>query len=772
MINDASLRLLSEAEFDFKAPNGFPVSCPTLDLSTSWEAGDKILFIYRPPNQAVSKIHQLGPPSTKAPDALTVTWKPDGQFLAVGWSDGAVRIMSLENNKAVHQMQLCNDDAAKITHIGWATSIINKQLGGKESNSGKQPLEGLSLDGRSGTLNLPQELTFLEVDTALPKISPLPTASAGSGDDATVFTLRTGIEFLFQTPKRSEYDQVNVMVVGTSDGKLHLSIHDSFVIGVFPAPSLGALVAPRLVFHAACSTVSTQALLMADDTNDPAEIHLVPMDLPFVYSSPINLSLLASKLTTLQTLLRYIKQTQLHMLTEWKNARELPSRFLKSIQGDLEELQSGPRDIVAALYHTAVTGHAYEPLREWLVDSLSERGHKRWDKAVTGGLESLRNLVHENLLPGLERCSIILSRLRGFAQFYDTRDDIGFTTTQISRVLDIVNCLSLVGHKILLHIMDELEHFAAFSNWLRFQIDRFASPSSVTDELTEREATMDTSRVLTYIERYLTGSPLDNFFDTVAREDYEAAWAHIEDGPSLLQVLDKELKKTEAGQPAMRALPHVDFLVDYATTWTSRIFRDIADAKKRSVRFGAPMRLRIGGPISKMDVKMSELADHTGATVYTALASKEAAGKVFIFQAKLSIVNGISFNQSLSWRCIDLGEASLIDLKFLDATTLVLLCTGTDPSKPSIFCVPVESSATPYEPCAEDTSPDSISGTSLDAAGCTEYHLPEECAMRPIRMQVHSEQATRGQIPARVCLLASNRTTWRTFALEKKHSVA
>lgn len=195
----------------------------------------------------------------------------------------------------------------------------------------------------------------------------------GNSDDATVFTLRAGIEFLFQAPRRSDYDQVNVMVVGTSDGKLHLSVYDSFVIGVFPTPSLESILAPRLVYHAAHPKVSTHALLLADDTTAPAELHLVPMDMPFISSSPINISLLTSKLTTLQTLLRYLKQTQLHMQTEWRNARELPSRFLRSVQGDLEELPSGPRDIVSALYHTVVTGHAYEPIREWLVESLAER---------------------------------------------------------------------------------------------------------------------------------------------------------------------------------------------------------------------------------------------------------------------------------------------------------------------------------------------------------------------------------------------------------------
>lgn len=233
------------------------------------------------------------------------------------------------------------------------------------------------------------------------------------------------------------------------------------------------------------------------------------------------------------------------------------------------------------------------------------QGHKRWDKAVVSGLENLRSLVHENFLPALERCSIILSRLRGLAQFYDTRDDIGFSVTQITRVMDIISCLTLVGHKILVLVMDELEHFVAFSKWLRFQIDRLAS-SSANEELTEKEATMDNSKILTYIERFLTQSPLDIFFDDIAKEDYTADWDHIEGGPSLLDVLDKQLKKREDGQASMRALPHVDFLVKYMTTRSDKIFKDIAEAKKRSVRFGKPMKLSTGRPITKMDVKMCD----------------------------------------------------------------------------------------------------------------------------------------------------------------------
>lgn len=191
-----------------------------------------------------------------------------------------------------------------------------------------------------------------------------------------VFTLRTGIEFLFQPLKTEDSDKVHVMVVGTSDGRLHLSIYDSFVIGDFRYVLPSSMHQPgvlQLVHHASHPATSTHSLLMRRPADEDRVLYLVPMDLPFIPSSPINLGLLASKLTTLQKLLRYVKQSQLHMVVEYKNTRELPARFVRAVQEDLEKSESGPTDIVQALFHTVVTGHAHDLIKEWLVDNLAER---------------------------------------------------------------------------------------------------------------------------------------------------------------------------------------------------------------------------------------------------------------------------------------------------------------------------------------------------------------------------------------------------------------
>lgn len=101
--------------------------------------------------------------------------------MAVGWSDGIVRLMGLENNKAAHHIAVCADDDTRITHIGWASCTIASKVTEFSPRLKDEIVNELAsfADDSHISPNLPEELTFLEVDTALPKISPLPVGSAG-----------------------------------------------------------------------------------------------------------------------------------------------------------------------------------------------------------------------------------------------------------------------------------------------------------------------------------------------------------------------------------------------------------------------------------------------------------------------------------------------------------------------------------------------------------------------------------------------------------------
>lgn len=160
------------------------------------------------------------------------------------------------------------------------------------------------------------------------------------------------------------------MVVGSQEGKLHLSIYDSFVIGSFQAPSSGTNTLNHLRSHASNRRYSTHSLLLTSSDSD-AQLSFVPLDLRFVSCSSDYLSLLASRSSALQNLLRYIHEVHRLMVLEWESTRELPRKFLRNIDEDLQEKEN--RNIVQALYHSVATGHTFPTVKEWLVDELAER---------------------------------------------------------------------------------------------------------------------------------------------------------------------------------------------------------------------------------------------------------------------------------------------------------------------------------------------------------------------------------------------------------------
>ncbi|ETS76021.1 hypothetical protein PFICI_12965 [Pestalotiopsis fici W106-1] len=774
VVTAAALEPLSETRLDPKPHGELLTYNPSIELFAR-AAGPRTLEIWRSNGQSVVKASQKGDKQT----VEALRWKTDGEFLAVGWSDGVVRLMGLENSKAVHLISVCQSGEAKITCIGWTRNRTGKRAAvtAKPGTSWeKLSLEGLSLGEKNNKQDLPRELTFLEVETALPKLSPLP-ATGGSGDDMYVFTTRSSLEFLFRPFSPETADLVDVMLVGTDDEAIHLSIYDSFVIGKFqytipaaemPEP-LDAVPSLKLTHHASHQDLTTHSLLLQPSTGEEKnQIYLVPMDLTFIHSTLENLSLLASKTTTLQKLIRYVRQVQIHMMADWQSTRELPHRFLDSINDTLKETgKYGQMDVGQAMYHTVVTGHTFPEVKEWLVDQLAERGHKRWDKAVVSGLESVRNLVHENFLPALERIATILSRLLGIARFHDSKDEIGFTGIQITKVMDMVSSLMLVGNKILLAVMEELELFRAFSTWIRYEIDRLAS-STVSDELTEKEATMEHGRILTYIQQFMPASPLRFYLSKVTTEDAARESANAEGITPLFDIVDKHIKKQEEGKQQQTTITQIEYIEGLLGRHADVVFQGIATAGKRSVRFGQLQHIKLEHDIAKLDIQMRSVAEvNHNAETYIALTEQERENSVHVFRAQTMIINGISGGVMTQHSHLQLGGSTVIDVKFLNEESLLVLLALAE-NDIRIIKVPhtsVNLGYHVYDPWVP--AEPHVLNTEQVVSVFPNAKVPLESGFMPGQMEVREASSQRGQIPARVALLGKDGQTYKVFSLPR-----
>lgn len=183
---------------------------------------------------------------------------------------------------------------------------------------------------------------------------------------------------MFESAGTGSTDGVDVLLAGFDDGTVHLRIFSCFEIGSLNVRGSFSDAAGtsncRALKHSWSAPSSTHSLLFSvsgPGSDDRPQLRLLTLDLLFINKSGQYLSLLASKVTQVQNLLRYIKQTQNQISLEWKNAQELPSRFIGNVNEDLQE--KCQCDFVTAAYHLIVTGNCFQPVKEFLVDQVGER---------------------------------------------------------------------------------------------------------------------------------------------------------------------------------------------------------------------------------------------------------------------------------------------------------------------------------------------------------------------------------------------------------------
>lgn len=413
-----------------------------------------------------------------------------------------------------------------------------------------------------------------------------------------MFSARASLDAILHSGAKNTSDSVDVLLAGFDNGTVHLRIFDCFEIG-----SLQIGQACSLLQHASHPLSSTHALL----ASSASSLQLLTIDLRFITKSGRYLSLLAHKTTQLQNLLRYIGQVQRQIELEWKNAQELPMRYMRSVNSDLQE--KCHCDFVTAAYHLVVTGDCFEPLKEFLVDIVGERGHKRWDKAVSSGYENVRRLTHECLLPALDRCEVVLSRLIGLSKFQKLSDVLGLETSDLNGIMETLDCLHLLAHHIIINTNEELGQFVSFSKWLRHEIDlQSAEPMSQTlEDLLEKTDLMEYPQTLKYIQGALANSVLRKFIQQLpmmgvplppappASTDVDK-WAptgHAHDR-SFYEMFKKLLQQQsqEYGQGSDEVeLPKLNDLTKRLGLQFEKVFGQIALTQRRGILHRSPLVL-------------------------------------------------------------------------------------------------------------------------------------------------------------------------------------
>lgn len=664
----ASLTMLAETILQYPVNPKHLAYCPTMSLLAIATDNDQV-HVFRTNGQKVFGIARKGPASK----VTGIKWKPDGQSLAVAF-DRSTCIASAFTGKIMYEKDSLTEAQDSICCLGWAanfTDVANVRESVSKFDNGSIIGEFIASLKRAETLqhvsSLPVELAFIDVASTLPSLSVLPIG----GSRGDIFSSRVSLDTLFKPLSTDSATSLDVLIVGHEDGTINLSISEDFSIGILNLHDADPKLRDcRPLFHCSHPMSTTHALLVS---NGLEKLYVVPFDLRLISTAGRYLSLLASKVTELHNLLRYLHQVQEHISSEIRTSQDLPSKFIRNIDETLQE--KSDCTWVQAAYHLVVTGHCYPEAKEWLVDELGERGHKRWDKAVNSGYETVRRLTHECLLPALDRLNVLLSRLRGLSRFQSSDILLGLSTLELDRMLDSTNCLQLLSYRLLKCVISELKQFGAFSTWLRHEIEKQAAdPTSATaQEIAEKDLSFNHADILAYIQGAMMQSHMLTYsgrpVDEESQRDLDA------EGRALFELYKRELDDESRGIRSKKQLPGLSGVLRHLQSQSNSAFNRISETQRRNVQFGLPIYLNT--EISDCtDTRMVLEKDSNSigdVSMYVALGpSRREAHTIKIFRILLVIENGVSSTKSVQHDNIAVPAGAVRDMKFIDDEHLAL----------------------------------------------------------------------------------------------------
>ena len=669
--------------------------CPTMDLIAAahedeswnvWRLGGSRVFGgngFQQHSEVISR-------NASRVSISAIEWKSNGMLLAIACSDNAIRLISSYTGKQVHV--LLTDTSPSNTRIGclgWNVNVTDPMaLPQRLKNADKQrsldeildsSISATSADSATLKADLPRDLALIDTEASFPKLSTLP--ATGAEDD--VFSSRQSIDTMFHENSKSS-DQVDVLTTGFENGYVHLKMFDSFEVGSVHVGSIFEDGKCKILRHSSQMLSPVHVMVVERTTAaSESELFIITVSLRFITASPRYLSVIASKATQLQNLLRYIHQVQTQINFEWKSAQELPIKFLGSINEDLQECGS---DFVTSAYHLVATGDCPQVLKEFLAQTLGDRGHKRWEKAVSNGYETMRRLVHECLLPAVERCQVIVSRLRGLSLVRKAGGVLGVDSEYLDFIDDALDMLNLLGHKLLLVIGKDLKEFRAFEKWLKLEIEFQGldeQESEHAEGFAERMDAIEHRLVLDYISGPLTKSNVLNYIQATNNKSVEQSdWTPQIDGDSFYDTYKSLILRPEmVGEQSN--MPHLHDLTSYLRRRCADLFSHIADTLRKSIMLSTPVPLPKTMSKEVFDIKMmpAPLSTIDDPSVSRILIVGQHGKDVAVFEVPID-GSGKAPATTPHLKQISLDdELEIKDIRFVDTESVMILRQGPGESR-------------------------------------------------------------------------------------------
>lgn len=249
--------------------------------------------------------------------------------------------------------------------------------------------------------------------------------------------------------EKGKSQAVDMVFVGSETGQLELRHPPAFhprsnnsVFGTFSLTTMNTkysqshkLIAP--LHHCTTPDLALHVIL-GTSTSTPA-LHLNFFLNNTLHSHGQTLRQLTSSSTTLNALLAYLDATWTSITDEWTEVEKIRgdvvTHLTQSLDQDPEPIPTWwtdeyKQDASSALLCLLMTGASEPEVAQWFTEKFAtvvrpltalltgEQNVRKWEKRILDGYDAIRTLIHEHVVPVLERISLVLSTLRGISIWY------------------------------------------------------------------------------------------------------------------------------------------------------------------------------------------------------------------------------------------------------------------------------------------------------------------------------------------------------------------
>ncbi|CAG9860050.1 unnamed protein product [Phyllotreta striolata] len=399
----------------------------------------------------------LSPPKDNL-QVNAIAWRPDGKVLAVGYNSGEVLLISVENKKTLN----VKDARTEITCLKWVQEKVELKSNDSLNLKEEQPKDYMK---------------YIDLTKLYLKDPPM----NGSSDSSTPGDTK-------ETNFLQEQTELNLLLVGTKDGYLHIRVFGCFTCSILNINDYLGSACSIEDIHIS-EDLSKIFVTVKDAQNN---IKIVVINAQIFKTHVQELFCIAIKYVKLVDLVKYLTNTITNITETWES-------FLLEFDHKLSKYAKKVPEggITADFLDFLMFGICAPELEEFLMTDLTKKGLEKFGQTIEMSYSNIQKLLLNNITKFGQNLSYHLAELRGMARFEHRYGITGINEDQINNAIQSTGAFLIKAGEMQQVINHSVINYKAFFRWL------YGVILYLTDEAVSSEIHKTAEQDLTYITEFL-----------------------------------------------------------------------------------------------------------------------------------------------------------------------------------------------------------------------------------------------------------------------------